>query len=305
MVPPFGSRLKRLVLAASLLLLRLATPATADPAIWVVKDADSTVYLLGTIHALPANVQWHSDKLDGAFKQSSEYWMEADIQEDPAIAQTFAMNFGMDSKHPLASKLDPKDYALFLKLVAARGVPPDRVAFIRPWLATLLLTNDAFAGNGYDPKNGVDRVLETAAKQAGKPVKFFETSSKQLGFFADLPPEIERGMLVDTLHDLARSAAEPNPKATGPGQQIDALESAWLAGDTKRLYDVGFKGMITRSPEVFHVIITQRNASWIPEIEALMKKPGTYFIAVGAGHLIGAGGLPALLAKDGFKVARY
>ena len=55
----------------------------ADPAMWVVKDADSTVYLLGTIHVMKPGVKWRSDKLDAALKISDEYWMDADVIQDP------------------------------------------------------------------------------------------------------------------------------------------------------------------------------------------------------------------------------
>jgi uncharacterized protein YbaP (TraB family) len=154
--------MKRL-LTALLVLLGLPAGALADPAMWVVKDADSTIYLLGTMHALKPGINWRSEKLESAFKSSSQYWMEADIQEDPAVAGTYVLNFGTDSRHPLAEKLKPEDYALFLKVVAARGLAEDRVRFVRPWFATLLLTGQMFDTNGYESANGVDRALETDA----------------------------------------------------------------------------------------------------------------------------------------------
>jgi uncharacterized protein len=290
--------MKRLLLSL-LLLLGLPAGALADPAMWVVKDDDTTIYLLGTIHVLKPGVNWRSDKLTSAFQASSEYWMEADIQEDPAIAGTYALNFGTDSRKPLSERLSADDYALFVKLITARGMSEGRVRFIRPWLATLLVTGEAFSNSGYDPMNGVDRALETDAKTAGKTVKTFETPAEQLGFFAHLPPEVELAMLVQSL-GAARSAVA---KAETP--ELDALSAAWLAGDTDGLGAAGFQELRKQAPEIFDVIITKRNAAWVPKIAELMKSPGTYFIAVGAGHLIGKGGVPELLKAKGFKVDRY
>jgi len=289
--------MKRL-LAFLLLLLGIPAAAFADPAMWVVKSKDSTVYLLGTIHALKPGVNWRSDKLAAAFGASSEYWMEADIQEDPAIAGTYVLNFGTDSRHPLSEKLTPDDYALFLKSVARHGLDEGRVRFVRPWFATLLLTGDAVGGSGYDSANGVDRALESDAKQAGKTVKTFETPSQQLSFLAHLSPEVELAMLVDSLHAL-RDGSKAGT------DELDALSAAWLAGDTKGLSAAGVDKMRTESPEMYDVIITRRNTAWVPKIAELMKTPGTYFIAVGAAHMLGKGGVPELLKAEGYKVERY
>jgi uncharacterized protein YbaP (TraB family) len=294
-----------------------AAPAHAEPAMWVVKDEDATVYLLGTIHVLKSETQWRSDKLQAAFKASDQYWMEADIEEDPAIAQTYAMNFGIDSQHPLAEKLSPADYAQFLKLIGAMNIPEAHVAHMRPWLATMLLQRGMILGNGYDPRYGVDRALENDAKAAGKPVKTFETPSQQLSFLAGLSKPVELAMLEDALHDMHPSgdagsgeSAKPAASVSGAGADrggsgLDAMEAAWLAGDTEKLYALTFRNRRTKTPEFFDVMITKRNAAWLPQIETLLRTPGTYFVAVGAGHLIGEGGLPALLAERGYRVSRY
>ena len=108
--------------------------AAADPAMWVVKDADSTVYLLGTIHVLKPGVQWRSEKLDAALKSSDEFWMEADLQADPAIVQTYALNFGMDSQKSLSSAVGDANFAKFVDLAALarqHGADPGADARLR------------------------------------------------------------------------------------------------------------------------------------------------------------------------------
>jgi uncharacterized protein YbaP (TraB family) len=276
------------------LLCGLGVQAEAEPAMWVVKDADSTVYLLGTIHVMKPGVNWRSDKLDAALKSSDEYWMEADVQADPAIAQTYALNFGMDSRKSLASTLGEAHYAKFVEVAKRYEIPTEGLQQMRPWLASIVLTRAQFISIGYDPALGVDSTLEKEAMAAGKPIKPFETASEHLGLLAEMPDKVAAEMLIQTLDELDQGAAV-----------IEELQAAWLAGDLKQLQRVGSDRMRKEAPELFDVLITRRNNNWVKQIDTLMKGSGTQFIAVGAAHLIGKDSVPEQLGKLGYKVERY
>jgi uncharacterized protein YbaP (TraB family) len=271
-----------------------AGAAAADPAMWVVKDADSTVYLLGTIHVLKPGVNWRSEKLDAALKSSDEFWMEADIEADPAIAQTYAMNFGMDSRKSLASAVGEANYAKLLEVAKRYDIPTDRLHQMRPWLATMVLTRAQVLSVGYDPELGVDRTLEKEAMAAGKPIKPFETASQQLGFLADMPDKVAAEMLVQTLNEVE-----------GGIEIVDTLEAAWLAGDVKQLQRLGPDKMRKEAPELFDALLLRRNTKWVKQIDTMLKGSGTQFIAVGAAHLLGKDSVPEQLGKLGYKVQRY
>jgi len=271
-----------------------AQAASADPAMWVIKDADSTVYLLGTIHVLKPGVNWRSEKLAAALKASDEFWMETDIAEDPAIAQTYALNFGMDARHPLPGTLGEKNYAKLLSLAERYQIPTTHLPEMRPWLATMVLGRAQVMSVGYDPELGVDRTLEKEAVAAGKPVKAFETAAQQLGFLSDLPDKVAAEMLIQTLDEL-----EEGVKA------VDTLSAAWLAGDVKRLQKDGPDKMRQEAPALYDAMLVQRNANWIKQIDMMLKGSGTQFIAVGAAHLVGKDGLPEQLRQRGYKVERY
>ena len=272
----------------------LAGQAAADPAMWVVKDADSTVYLLGTIHVLKPGVNWRSEKLEAALKASNEFWMETDIEEDPAIAQTYALNFGMDARHPLPDTLGEKNYAKLLSVAERFQIPTDRLKQMRPWLATMVLSRAQVMSVGYDPELGVDRTLEKEAMAAGKPVKGFETAAQQLGFLSGLPDKIAAEMLVQTLDELEEGI-----------EAVDTLSTAWLTGDVKRLQKDGPDKMRQEAPALYDAMLVQRNANWMKQIDAMLKGSGTQFIAVGAAHLVGSDGLPEQLRQRGYKVERY
>ena len=271
-----------------------AARAEAEPAMWVVKDADSTVYLLGTIHVLKPGTEWRSDKLQSALQGSDEFWMEADVEADKAVAQTYALNFGMDTRHSLAETVGEKNYARLVEVAKRYGIPTERLPQMRPWLATLALLRAQMMGVGYDPELGVDRSLEREAMAAGKPVKTFETAEQQLGVLADLPDKVAAEMLIQTLDELDAGI-----------KLLDALAAAWLAGDTKQIRQTAVDRMREEAPEVYDAIIVQRNNRWVKQIQAMLKGAGTQFIAVGAAHLVGKESVPEQLARLGFKVARY
>ena len=268
--------------------------AAADPAMWVVKDADSTVYLLGTIHLLKPGVNWRSEKLEAALKASDEFWMEVDIEEDPAIAQTYALNFGMDARHPLPDTLGEKNYAKLLSVAERFQIPTTHLPEMRPWLATMVLSRAQIMSVGYDPELGVDRTLEREAMAAGKPVKGFETAAQQLGFLSGLPDKIAAEMLIQTLDELEEGVAA-----------VDTLSAAWLAGNVKQLQKEGPDKMRQSAPALYDAMLVQRNANWMKQIDAMLKGSGTQFIAVGAAHLVGSDGLPEQLRQRGYKVERY
>jgi uncharacterized protein YbaP (TraB family) len=271
-----------------------AGAASADPAMWVVKDADSTVYLLGTIHVLKPGVTWRSEKLDAALKSSDEYWMEADLEADPAIVQTYAMNFGMDSRKELASSVGEANFAKFLELAKQYDIPTRDLHRMRPWLATFVLSHAQMARIGYDPDLGVDRTLQRESMAAGKAIKPFETASEQIGYLADLPDRVGAEMLIQTLDEMAEGE-----------EIIDTLEAAWLAGDVKQLQRIGPDKMRKEAPELFDALLVRRNTKWVKQIDTLLKGSGTQFIAVGAAHLIGKDSVPEQLTKLGYKVQRY
>jgi len=220
--------------------------------------------------------------------------MEADVEGDLAIAQTYILNFGTDSQHSLQSRVGEANYAKLLEVAERYHLPTDQLQQMRPWLATMALSRAQMVSVGYDPALGVDRTLEKAAQEAGKSVKGFETASEQLGFLSGMPDKVAAEMLIQALNE-----ADAGIKA------IEALESAWLAGDVKRLTRLGPDRMRKDAPELYDAIIVRRNANWVKQIDTLLKGSGTQFIAVGAAHLLGEDGVPAQLSQLGYKVERY
>lgn len=272
----------------SVLALGLAAPAVAEPALWAIKDHDSTIYLFGTIHVLKPETKWRSPRIDGALKASDDLVVEVLGADDPAVMQPLIMQYGIDRATPLSQKLSPEDLQRAQALAQAAGMPPQAMEAMRPWLASISLAMLPVLKAGYDPRSGVEQVLSAQMKADGKPAGSLETAEQQIRFFADMETPVEVEMLKATLDD-----AEAGPA------KIDSMVAAWAAGDVKALEDQFINEMKTNYAEVYEVLITERNRDWAGQLKTKLGGSGVSFVAVGAGHLVGPDSLQAQLATLG------
>jgi len=267
-------------------------PNDADPALWVVRDEDTTVYLFGTVHVLKPGLTWFDEAVKTAFDRSGELVLEI-VEPDAATMQQIVASKGMTVAGPtLTSRVPEAKRAAFQAAVAASGVPLAVVDRMDPWLAGVTLSLTPLGKLGFDPKNGPETVLAAAARQAGKPVTGLETAEQQLGYFDGLSDAAQMQFLTSTVDDLPKS-----------GDELGQMVTLWSRGDPDglgRLMNENLKD----SPEVGRVLLTERNARWADWIKARMGRPGTVFVAVGAGHLAGKGDVQEQLAARGLKVER-
>jgi len=288
--------LRRRLTSVLILLCLVAVGATrslAEPAIWVVKGPHSTVYLFGTIHALDKNHPWHSAKIDAAIKQSESLWLEVPNVDDAASMQPLILQLGIDMAHPLSSKLTPDQMAKLNK--AAVGVPggPGMLEPMKPWLAGMMLSLAPVMQAGYDPNSGVELELKPEFVKANKPVKGFETMDQQIHYFADMSDKSQLDFLVSEL-DEADTAVD----------KFKELVAAWYAGDVNKLDALNNADFRDKYPDLFQLLLVKRNQNFTTQIQELLKGDGVTFVAVGAGHLVGRDGVPAMLERQGYKVTR-
>lgn len=265
----------------------------AGPALWVLRDADSTVYLFGTVHYLRPGTAWGSDKVDAAFAGADQVWVEVADQDDPTVVAAVAQQHGVTPDRPLSSILSVEDFAAFDK--AARGVGASGAAMdaYRPWLAAFMVAGTAPLQAGYRPDAGVDKTLMDRARAEGKTVHGFETADRQLRLIAGMSEEAQ----VAYLNNYVRNGGQIVPK-------LDQTVAAWLKGDAA---EVGRLNRIdTRDvhEDVHRAALTARNADWVAQIETLMKGSGSAFVAVGAAHLMDQDSVIDMLTARGFKVER-
>lgn len=268
-------------------------PDTTHPALWVAKDADTTIYLFGTVHVLKPGLPWFDEAVRAAFDRSGEVMLEL-VTPDPAAMQAIVTAHAVTppSAPPLSSTLTGPQRATYAKAMADDGVPLAAFEHVKPWYAALNLSLLPLMKAGFDPANGPESVITAAAKVANKPVSGFETAEQQIGYFDALSAKAQTAFLVSTLDEL--------PKLTS---EMDEMMADWARGDPQALARL-LNDDLTASPEIADVLLYRRNARWSTALAARMKMPGTVFVAVGAGHLAGKGSLIEDLRAKGVKVTR-
>jgi hypothetical protein len=281
------------ILAAGLAAAALALPASAEPALWKVQGPHATVYLFGTVHVLRKTTVWRSAKIETAFKSAGTLWEELKDADDPAAMQPLIFKYGLDPTHALSAKLDPTGQARLTAVEATLGLPPAQLDPERPWLAALTLELVPLVKAGYDINSGVDKALKADADASGKPLQAFETAEQQVRFFADLPQKLEVDYLLSTLDDADKGSGE-----------LDALVDAWAAGDTRKMEALLNGDMIKTYPELYRILLADRNKAFAAKIEQLLKGEGVVFVAIGAAHLVGPDSVQADLARDGITAVR-
>ncbi|MCA1659253.1 MAG: TraB/GumN family protein [Verrucomicrobiaceae bacterium] len=275
------------------LLVALAS-IKAEPAMWVIRDDDSTIYLIGTLHLLKHNAEWNSEKVKKTVGESTELWLEIAELDNQTAMRPLITTHGKDPNNPLSKKLNQEQRKKLAKIAATYSVPVATLEPMQPWLAAVVLAGMPLAKAGYDPQAGIDRMLKAQADAEGDKVRGFETVVQQVRMFADLPEAAQVAFLVEVLDDLEEGL-----------ELLDKLAKAWMDGDTATIQRIGVDEMKREAPVVYKKLLVDRNVVWSEKIVEILKGSGVQQIAVGAAHLAGPDSLQAQLEKRGIKVERY
>lgn len=265
----------------------------SGPPLWVLRDADSTIYLYGTVHLLRPGTAWGSAKVDAAFDSASEIWVEIANQDDQAAVMPVIQQYGVDPSRPLSTVLSAEDFAAFDALAKANGASGAALDAYRPWLAAFMVSMNGPLQAGYRPDAGVDKTLMEWARASGKALRGLETADTQVRLIAGMSEEGQ----VAYLNHYVRNA-------DGIVANLDQTVDAWIKGDADEV------GRLTRlntgdvHADVHNAALIVRNADWVRQIEDMMAGSGTAFVAVGAAHLMDNDSVIDMLKAKGFTVER-
>jgi hypothetical protein len=195
----------------------------------------------------------------------------------------------------LSEKLPPADLR-----VLSGETDMARIEHLRPWAAALMLSMRPVLARGAKVETGADMAVTREARASGKQIKVFETLEDQARLFADLPEPAEIQYLADVIHERHAPPRQVSLKPTAT-----SVESAWMAGDLTRLGPSLTDEMARENPSLYDALLKRRNLAWADKLTAEMgQSKGVELVNVGALHMVGPDGLPALLAARGFKVDR-
>mgnify|MGYP001766308109 CR=1 FL=1 len=287
-------RLAALLLAALILTGGLAAcapqPSPANPALWRVDaPGGGRAWLFGTIHALDRPALWRTPAVDRAMADADSLVVEvAALNDATAMTQAFARLSTSPGLPPLSARVSPELRDDLARALDKGGLDADRLTEMETWAAALTLARGG--GGGMDPRHGIDRAL--LAEPGHLRVVELEGAGGQLAIFDALPEAEQRDLLNAVLRDADALDAERG-----------GLSRAWLAGDMDRIAAETRRGLLADA-ELREALYTARNRRWADRIAAMVASDARPFVAVGAAHMAGPQGLPALLAAQGFAVTR-
>jgi hypothetical protein len=273
-----------------------ATQTEPRPALWLLADDDTKIYMFGTIHVLPPGFRWRSAALHKAVGESAELVVETYDQPGNEAKSDGLDGFFRQDSAPILQRVPKKRRKALKAAIRASGVPAPVFDRMHSWAAAMTLgMAQMLSEYGVDDIGeapGVEDVLEEAFRGAGKPILSVEDGNAVLASLSALPEAVQTQLLIEALAP-APSGAE--------GEAPEVGEAEWVAGRAEALdleVDSSFP------PALFDVLVRRRNAAWALWLEQRLKKPGTLLFAVGAGHLAGRESVQAMLARRGLEVKR-
>lgn len=266
--------------------------AAAQPPLWMISDASGPrAWLFGTVHALPEGVKWQGPAIVKAVQGADRLVLEVGDELNPQNVQTVLAKLAYTPGLPPPSqRIAPDRKADLLALYKKLGVDDRNFAGEESWAVALQLAAIASKQEGVVADNGVEPGLREMAK--GKPVEGLETLDAQFGAFDGLSDKDQAALLADVAQEASRGDSEDRD-----------MMLLWIKGDTQGIATEARKGFLAE-PGLRAALLTKRSNTWAQQIDAMIQHGASPFVAVGAAHVSGADGLPALMAARGYTVRR-
>lgn len=275
------------------------------PALWLLQDEDTRIYLLGTIHILPPGFRWRSAAIDGVIERADELVLELSDREeamaDPAVMLE-PMQLGKQA--PLAWRVSPDRREALGELIAELGLYPQMFDGMHSWAAAMMIMavaamRDLGADGSGDETPlsradipGVEDGLEVEFRARNKPITGVETVAQQIGFFSSMSFAGQRELLEQMIDEYQRGGLQRGDGRTDL--------HAWVSGRPEAIA-IPTDGL---PPPLYEALLPRRNRAWTDWLIARLERPGTVLFAVGAGHLTGPDSVQTMLEGRGFTAAR-
>lgn len=268
------------------------------PAIWLLSDADTRIYLFGTIHILPPELMWRSAELERVIGEADELVMEtADDREDRRNSEALRPLMMLGKSVPLVNRVSPERRDGLRRMIESSGMPAAAFDGMQTWAAAMTLAVISIAQHytgdsdlSADTLTGVEEALRADFEANGRPISGVETSQGQLSIFARMPLRTQQAMLESMIESFE----------SGDADMMDPGEDGWVRGDVTRMAEE----MAAMPPELFDALLVRRNQAWTEWLIGRLDRPGTVLFAVGAGHLAGRASVQSMLEARGFTVRR-
>lgn len=286
--------------------------AGAHGLLWKAVNGDNTLYLLGTAHMDRGNLYPFHKELRDAITSSETVILELDLNDQEGIAEFMAMQTYPEGDG-LENHVSEEVYQSTVALFAQLGLPEEQTRTYKPWALANTLTSMMASDTESGAPMAIDLYVNAAAANRGIPVAGAETYALQGGVFESLSPEYQEMYLASYVAMLtgAGDGEEADPEAQAAlelqNQQLDAMMNAWITGDVDGMAALLNKAAVLESDDELNAkLFTDRDPGMIQVAASYLEQDDgaghTYFMAVGAGHMLDPGGIVSGLQELGFTV---
>ena len=282
-----------LALSESLAPVQLAYSYGQKSFLWKAQTSRSTVYLLGSIHFLKEEVYPLNQTIENAFDSSDKLVVEANINDLGSLdLKTLADRAFYKNDDHVEKHVSPETYRLIQKESQALGMPIELLRMQKPWILALSLQTMELVRLGYLPEHGVDYHFLGKA-QGKKKILELESLEEQLKLLSGFSDWEQEQFLIYTLETLSSM-----------DRQVGNMVRAWTSGDTHAM-ESALADALPPDPSLIPIVqklFDERNVRMMSKIEGYLNSSETYFVVVGAGHLVGKNGIVELLKNKGYGV---
>lgn len=259
--------------------------------LWRIDKDGRGAYLYGTLHVAKLAWTFPGPHVAQALAASDTLALELDLH-DPDVLRSFVDGLAAAAGSPLPEPLRQR----LARLAEIECLSSEAFTRLRPELQIGTLMGVAGRRDGLHPSYGIDDALSGWGHATRKTVLSLETPAMQLSALL-LPDAAEQISFVEgALDELESGRARP---------QLARMAQVWADGDLATLtrFEEWCECMKTRSDrDAMKRLLDDRNPALADAIDALHASGKRVFAAVGSLHMVGPGGLPALLEKRGYRV---
>lgn len=261
--------------------------------LWKVQSTGSTVYLLGSIHFMREGVYPLNQTIENAFESSDKLVVEANINDLGNLdLKTLADRAFYKNDDHVEKHVSQETYLLIKKESKALGMPIELLRMQKPWFLALSFQAMELVRLGYSPELGVDYHFLSKA-QGKKKILELESLEEQLKLLSGFSEREQEHFLIYTLETLSSM-----------DRQVGNMVRSWTSGDAQAM-ESALADALPPDPSLAPVVqklFDERNVKMLAKIEGYLNSNGSYFVIVGAGHLVGKRGLVELLKSKGYAV---
>ena len=282
-----------LILVSLVIVVRDTLSQSPKSFLWKIQSKTSTVYVLGSLHLAKKEIYPLSQKIENAFDQSDFLVVEANVNDIKKIdIQKLMESAFYPANDALEKHVSPETFEWVKKETEGLGIPLELLDKQKPWFLAMTLVSLESIKLGLDPNLGIDKYFLSKA-EGKKKILELESLDYQIRLLSGFSEKDQELFLIYTLKDLNVMEQEMGP-----------LIQAWVSGDAQAMESILARSVSEdkRLSAILEKLIFERNRRMVAKIEDFLRTKETYFVIVGAGHLVGNQGILKLLRGKGYLI---